>query len=108
MIRVTIELLPGGNEARRRTIGLMEISNDGVVTLEGKSDYTVHLKKTPPFDGALVKDWKRGKFEDDEETAIGRVEGFHRTKRGVYDLIFHGLKACGLNLRSPGGGWSRP
>ena len=29
MIRVTIELLPAGDESRKRTLGTMEISNDG-------------------------------------------------------------------------------
>ena len=29
MIRVTIELVPQGNEAAKRTIGVMNIANDG-------------------------------------------------------------------------------
>lgn len=54
MVRVTIEMLPGGDESRRRTIGLMEIANRGG-NLNGYCDYSVVLKKSPPFDGALVK-----------------------------------------------------
>lgn len=98
MIRCTIELLPGGSEERKRTIGLVEIANDGSGT-ESRGNYVVALKKTPPFSGALIKNWKRGEFEEDVET--GTVEGHHRSLRGVYDLLYMALKSCGLEGRNP-------
>lgn len=111
MIRCTIELLPGGDESRRRTIGLVEIANIGGDGNFGQ--YAVVCKKTPPFEGALERAWKSGRLlasgrhfdavqpGEDEEVVAGYVEGHHRTKRGVYDLLFSGLKACGLAARNP-------
>lgn len=112
MIRVTFELLPGGDETRARTIGLMEIANVGV-RLDGTADYAVVLKKTPPFSGALTAAWRKGKITDDnglvngviagedEEGVVALAEGHHRTQRGVYDLLFRALRACGLDRRNP-------
>jgi len=112
MIRVTFELLPGGSEARARTIGIMEIANVGT-HLDGTADYSVAMKKTPPFRGALHQAWKRGRVSDtdgrlgraiageDEEMIVAMVEGHHRTRRGVYDLLFRAMVACGLERRNP-------
>lgn len=41
MLRVTIEILPGGYTERRRTIGLMHIAN--ISDLARRSDYRVDL-----------------------------------------------------------------
>lgn len=102
MIRVTIDLLPGGDESRARTIGLIEIANVGGTLDIG--NYAVVLKKTPPFGGALKAAWRRGVLQaghEDEEVLAGEVIGHHRTKRGVYDLLYRALKACGLESRVP-------
>jgi hypothetical protein len=101
MLRCTIELLPGGDESRARTIGLVEIANIGGTAEVG--NYSVVLKKTPPFAGALRAAWKSGKFTsgEDDEVIAGSVEGHHRTKRGSYDLLYRALKACGLEGRIP-------
>lgn len=99
MIRCTIELLPGGDETRARTIGLVEIANIGG-DLTGECSYSVVLKKSPPFAGALKQRWRDGKFTDDDEAITGTVEGFHRVKRGAYDLLFCALRACGLAARN--------
>ncbi|MCE7028434.1 hypothetical protein [Jiella avicenniae] len=112
MIRVTFDLLPGGDEARARTIGIMEIAN--VATrLDGTADYAVALKKTPPFAGALRAAWKKGRVTsddaalngaiagEDEKLITALVTGHHRTRRGVYDLLFRALVACGLDRRNP-------
>ncbi len=102
MIRCTIELLPGGDESRARTIGLVEIANVGGNSEIGS--YAVVLKKTPPFAGALKAAWKKALFSgthEDSEIIAGRVEGHHRTRRGSYDLLYRALKACGLDSRIP-------
>jgi len=112
MIRVTFDLLPGGSEERARTIGVMEIAN--VCTrLDGTADYAVALKKTPPFRGALREAWKKGRITsgdhalngalagEDDELIVALATGHHRTRRGVYDLLFRALKACGLAARNP-------
>ncbi|MCG6115058.1 MAG: hypothetical protein MEQ84_07650 [Mesorhizobium sp.] len=111
MVRITFELLPGGDETKARTIGLMEVAN--IAThLDGTADYAVVLKKTPPFRGALNAAWKKGKLSsgnrmingcvsgEDEELISALVKGHHRTQRGVYDLLFRALRACGLEARN--------
>lgn len=112
MLRVTIELLPGGSEVHKRVIGLMEICNLGGDPC-GKCAYAVVLKKTEPFAGALKAAWKKGvvsatgDFADsvgrleDDEIHVEKVEGFDRVKRGSYDLVYLALRACGLDKRNP-------
>jgi hypothetical protein len=112
VIRVTIELLPGGYEAAKRTIGLIEITRTRL--LPGNyGEYAVVLKKTPPFTGALRMAWRRGLLTADAGTVTGgdpgeendllvaRLGGYHRTRRGVYDLLYLALRACGLTVRNP-------
>lgn len=100
MLRCTIELVPFGDESRKRVIGLVEIANDATGTHE-IGNYKVVLKKTPPFTGALKAAWKSGQMEGEHDDHIaGIVEGHHRTKRGSYDLLFRALKACGLDKRN--------
>lgn len=112
MIRVTFEILPGGREEGRRIIGLMEIANIHT-RLDGTADYAVALKKTPPFAGALKLAWKKGKVAgeggyldraiagEDDDLITALAEGHHRTRRGIYDLLFRALRACGLDDRNP-------
>lgn len=102
MIRVTIELLPGGDAERAKVIGQIDIANIGV-SPSNLGTYAVVLKKMPPFSGALKHAWKTGIYNgkaEDEEVMQGIVEGHHRTRRGVYDLLYSALVSCGLNLRS--------
>ena len=110
MIRITFELLPGGHEQGRRVIGLMEIAN--VATrLDGTADYAVVMTKTPPWRGALKEAWRKGRLSskdhivngavtgEDDEAIVALATGHHRTRRGVYDLLFRALKACGVDDR---------
>lgn len=113
MIRITFDLLPGGDVSRARTIGLMEIANIKTHP-NGTADYAVAMKKTPPFSGALRLAWKKGRVSyddavlngviagEDEELFLGLVTGHHRTRRGVYDLLYRAMVACGLNTRNKG------
>ena len=112
MIRVTFEILPGGHEERKRTIGVMEIANIRTRP-DNTADYAVTMKKTPPFAGALKAAWKRGLISsddrivngiitsEDEDIVTGLVTGHHRQRRGVYDLLFRAMRACGLDERNP-------
>lgn len=101
MIRCTIEMIPKGDESRKRVMGLIEIANIGGTDKMG--NYTVRLFKTPPFSGALVKSWKSGRLPvegDDAPIVAGEVIGLHRERRGVYDLLFRALRVCGLDARN--------
>lgn len=81
MIRVTIELLPYGFEHNKRTLGIINIANDGSGD-QDTGNYNVSLSKEPPI--AKTRGiWKRG-----------RVEGFPRLVLGPYDLLYRALKAC--------------
>ncbi len=113
MIRVTFELLPRGDESRARTIGQMEIANIRMHA-DGTADYAVAMKKTPPFAGALKAAWKTGHISsndgilnsaisgDNDEMVTALVLGHHRTRRGVYDLLYRAMIACGLHRRNEG------
>jgi len=101
MLRCTIEMVPYGDETKAHTLGMVEIANTGGDLTHGT--YKTVLKKTPPFKGALKAAWKKGDLfvgHDDQEIIVGGVEGFHRQNRGVYDLLFLALKACGLDRRN--------
>lgn len=112
MIRITFELLPGGDARRARTIGLMEISNLRTHP-NGLADYGVVLTKCPPFKGALKAAWRKGMLKsdadgvicdvlggEDSEAMIAHVTRHHRTRRGVYDLAYRALRALGLDERN--------
>lgn len=104
MLRVTIELLPGGNEDRARTLGMIEIANDGTGTQQ-TGNYVAVLKKTAPFSGALKAKWRGAVMypnAEDEEVMTGQVSGFDRNRRGVYDLLYRALTACGIGKRNQG------
>lgn len=111
MIRISFDVLVGGFEDNKRTIGVMEICNIKMNN-DGTADYAVVLKKTPPFSGALQLAWKKGVVScndiainnvissEDEDLISTFVNSHHRTKRGIYDLFFRALKACGLDKRN--------
>ncbi len=110
MLRVTFEILPGGSEANKRTIGLMELA---LIKRHpnGTADYAVVMTKCPPFKGALKAAWRKGSVTsdgaeinramagEDEELIVALAEGHHRTRRGCYDLLLRALKACGMEER---------
>lgn len=111
MIRVTIEMLPGGDPARAYVLGLIEIAN--ISQLRDNSDYAVVLKKCPPYSGALKAAWKKGFLTcddecvnaatsgEDDELTVRTVRDFNRVRQGCYDLLFRAMKACGLDSRNP-------
>lgn len=90
MLRVTIELLPQGDESRARTIGVVEIAND----LTGTFDYgNYDVRLTKSLVGKHKQIWKRG-----------RVETFPRHKLGPYDLLYRALRATVGNRNQQRGG----
>jgi len=83
MIRVTVELLPGGDASRARHLGTAEIANDGTGTAEA-GNYVVTLSKW----GRPKQAWKRGAFS-----------GFDRKRLGPWDLLLCALISCGIGDR---------
>lgn len=74
MLRVTIELLPHGDESLKEVVGLIDIVNDGSGDAE-TGNYDVMLHKTPKY-AKRPGVWRRGK-----------IEGFPRLHLGPYDLL---------------------
>jgi len=83
-IRVTVELLPGGDESQADHRGTATIANDGTGT-ENLGNYTVTLFGTGEPNGI----WKRG-----------RVLGFPRGRLGVWDLLYLALRST-VGERNP-------
>ena len=83
MLMITVELLPGGDPSRRRTIATMEIAN--VTGLRDLSDYRgrLHAEYTTP------------------EGRIGYVRQFNRRTQSVWSLIGAFLKLWGHTRHSP-------
>jgi len=81
MIRVTVELIPYGDESRTRHLGTAIIANDGQTTLYeseqlGSYNVTLSTRRSPE---AI---WRRG-----------RVESFPRKRLGAWDLLYRALAA---------------
>lgn len=77
MLRITVELLAGGDLSRRRVLGVATIANDGRESRStggARGSYCVTLSKWEPKADQV---WKRG-----------RVEGFDRKRFGPWDLLF--------------------
>lgn len=78
MIRVTVELVSAISPDRSRTLGILEITNDGTGDAEvANYDATLHAEYTP---------------------AMGRncrVTGFRRQRQSVWSLIGAALKQMG-------------
>jgi hypothetical protein len=84
MLRITVELIPGGDEGRKRTIATMEIANDGTGTPDlGNYTGTLHAEYT-----------KAGR-------RVGRVCNFHRRQQSVWSLVGAFLKLWGHTKHSP-------
>ncbi len=76
MIVVKIELHPLGFEKNKRSLGLIEISNDLTGT-----------KETGNYKYKIFK-WGRGR----RVWKCGRVEGISRSKRGPWDILYRCLQ----------------
>ncbi len=77
MIRVTVELLPGGDESKVKHLGTAYITNDGTGDFD-TGNYDIKLSKW----GQPNSIWKTGRFI-----------GFPRLKLGPWDLLCMALIA---------------
>lgn len=77
MVRVTVELIPFGREEGKRTLGVLEIANTG----EG-DEHVGHYRYT-----------LRGRL--DKKMSAGRIEGWPRLRRHVWDLVTRVLRDDG-------------
>lgn len=75
MIRVTIEMLPRGDESKKRHMGTVDIANDGTGT-DGTGNYKVRLSRMD----SPTRAWKSG-----------AIKGFNRLTRGPHDLLLLAL-----------------
>ena len=76
MIKVTVELLPFGDESKKKHLGIAYISNDGSGQ-ENLGNYKVTLSKM----GKPNETWK-----------LGTVIDFPRKKLGGWDLLYRALQ----------------
>ena len=76
MIRITIELLPRGDEALKRHLGTITIANTGGTPTRG--NYRARLSKR----GRPNQVWKEG-----------QITNFPRKRLGAYDLLYRALAA---------------
>ena len=79
MLRITIELVPSGNAAKKKTIRVMEISN--LSDLSDVSDYAV----VAVGEGAGTR-------------RQGKVRGHQRLKWGPWRLVSNAIRALKLDL----------
>lgn len=77
MIRVTIELVPRGDESKKTHLGTAEIVNDGTGTME-TGNYTIRLSKW----GKPTQTWRQGE-----------LKGFPCQRLGPWDLLAMALIA---------------
>lgn len=84
MIRITVEMFPGGDESRKRTLRTLEIANDATGTVEtGHYSGVLHAEYTPP------------------QGRRGRVRNFNRRRQSVWSLVGAFLKMWGHTSHSP-------
>ena len=84
MIRVTVKLLPLGDESSKRTLGVLKIANDGTGDLtNGNYTGTLHAEYTG------------------EGGRKGYVRGFHRRRQSAWSLVGAFLKLWGHTKHPP-------
>lgn len=77
MLRLTLELLPGGGEAGRKVLGVLSIANDGFAT--GQT-------------GGTLGDYDLRLEVPGSPARTARVTGFRRATRNAWDLSFMALR----------------
>lgn len=75
MLRITIELYPYGLVARKRTLGIIDIANDGTGT-KTRGNYMVRIQRGERKMGNWIK---------------GAIKDFPRKSKGAFDLLLLAL-----------------
>jgi hypothetical protein len=106
MIRVTIEMLPGGDAAKARVLSVIEMAQIDNRS-DGTADYAVAAMKAAPFAAPLFQAVQRGRATlvvgggiafaagADADMLTGFVKS-HERARGVHVLLARALRALGL------------
>jgi len=90
MLVVKIEMWPGGDESKAYEHSRAYISNDIKTTLKTGGEYgsyNVKFMQSHKFNPTKI--WKRGK-----------AERIHRTRRGIWDVLYVALRSAGLERRN--------
>lgn len=90
MIVVKVELWPGGVESGARELSRAYITNDAKTSVETKGEYG-------SYDCRFMQSHQ---FNPKEVWKQSRAKFIHRTKRGVWDILFVGLFNAGLLKRN--------
>ncbi len=84
MLRITVELLPMGDESCKRLLSVAEIANDGTGTLDA-GNYVFSISDREQRGGV----WRQG-----------TVTGFPRQRLTAWDLLYRVLHGCGMAERN--------
>lgn len=90
MLVIKIELWPFGEEEKSKEIARAFICNDGETSKKTRGifgSYDAKFMQSDRYNPKKV--WKKG-----------RAENIHRTKRGVWDILYLCLKSIGMDKRN--------
>ena len=91
MLVLKIEMWPNGDESKAYEHSRAYISNDARTTLKTRGthgSYTVRFMQSCRYNPKKV--WKQG-----------RAENIHRTRRGLWDILYVALRSIGMEKRNP-------
>jgi len=91
MIVLKVEMWPNGDEEKAYEHSRAYIVNDGKTSLETRGDYgSYNVKFMQSVRYNPRKIWRRA-----------RAERIHRSKRGVWDILYVALRSIGMEKRNP-------
>lgn len=100
MIRVTIELIPFGDENCKKKLGMIEIANDASGnTYMGNYKVIAHIDENDmvPYDKAkFARICKTHKLPKEEGKIFKNIKNFDRS-RSIFDLVSIAIKKCGFS-----------
>lgn len=90
MLRVTLELLPGGDVRKKRLISVIDIWNERLYKLDKidtLGDYAFNISKYDINEAPKLNGWKQ-----DEIMFSGDVSGYERKKSRSWNLVYRILR----------------
>ena len=90
MLVVKVEMWPKGHESKAHEICRAFIANDGKTSRETEGEYGSYNARF----------MQSVRFNPKKVWRTGRVEKIHRSKRGVWDILFACLRSAGLGHRN--------